>query len=67
MLLLFTTLPQIEPLIILNMELVDKKIVVFKALLLTIIAIIGIILYDVFINNFELIQQLQTFFETQSV
>lgn len=49
------------------MELVDKKIVVFKALLLTIIAVIGILLYDVFINNFELIQQLQVFFDNRSV
>lgn len=43
------------------MELVDKKIVAFKALLLTFIALIGILLYDVFINDFELIQEIQTY------
>ncbi|MGL4229570.1 MAG: hypothetical protein ACRCR3_13150 [Tannerellaceae bacterium] len=43
------------------MELVDKKIVVFKALLLTFIALTGILLYDVFINDFELIQEIQTY------
>ncbi|MGL4327099.1 MAG: hypothetical protein ACRCS7_06455 [Tannerellaceae bacterium] len=43
------------------MELVDKKIVVFKALLLAFIALTGILLYDVFINDFELIQEIQTY------
>lgn len=46
------------------MEIIDKKIVVLKALLLTVIAIIGILLYDVFINDFKLIQEIQIYIGT---
>lgn len=49
------------------MEVIEKKIVVLKALILTIIAIIGILLYDAFVNDFELIQIVQTYLDPAPV